>query len=90
MYKKIVKNSVSNYPVPTLNASVLIFLNEVDAEDSNNAVYWIPIHINLVDNKDKTPEEIDILLNELTEAEYSKPEMQDIFSAIELGASLNI
>lgn len=89
MFYKIKKNSISNYPTPTINAAVLCFISEEDFTDENKAVYWIPFTKNLEDLIGKTSAEIDDMLKAEGEELFNKPENQTIFSAIELGLTIN-
>lgn len=86
MFYKIKKNSVSNYPVPVINAVVLCFLNEEDTEDKT--VYWIPFQHSLECCLDKTKEEIDQMIREEGERLFNLEENQVIFQAIEKGVEI--
>lgn len=92
MVFKIKKNGISNYPNPTINCSVLCFLADADRTDESKVVYWIPFQISLVECMEKkmTPEQIAVYIEQQGKQKFEAPEMQPIFSAIELGASLNI
>jgi len=92
MVYEIKKNSISNYPNPTINCNVLCFLNDTDKADESKAVYWIPFQISLVECQAKkmTAEQIQTYIEQQGKEKFEAPEMQQIFSAIELGASLNL
>lgn len=92
MFYKTVKKSVSNYPNPEINCSVECFLKEEDMADETKAVYWIPFQINLVECMEKkmSSTQIDDYIQQTGKQRFEAPEMQQIFSAIEFGASLNI
>lgn len=92
MFYKTVKKSISNYPNPTINCSVLCFLADADKTDESKVVYWIPFQISLVECMEKkmNPEQIQTYIEQQGKQKFEAPEMQPIFSAIELGASLNL
>lgn len=86
MFYKIKKNSVSNYPNPTINNTVLCMLNETDTEE--NAVYWIPFQISLNECIDKTETEINDMIRAEGERLFSLPEYQVIYQSIEAGVNI--
>lgn len=92
MVYKIKNNGISNYPNPTINCSVECFLKQEDTADESKAVYWIPFQISLVECQTKgfSPEQIQTYIEQTGQQKFNAPEMQPIFSAIELGASLNL
>lgn len=92
MVYTIKKNSISTYPNPQINCNVLCFLTEADKTDETKAVYWIPFQISLVECQAKkmTAEQIQTYIEQQGKEKFNAPEMQAIYSAIELGASLNI
>lgn len=92
MVYTIKNNGISNYPNPTINCNVLCFLKQEDTADETKVVYWIPFQISLVECQAKkmTAEQIQDYIEQTGKEKFEAPEMQPIFSAIELGASLNL
>lgn len=92
MVYKIKNNGISNYPNPTINCSVECFLQDADKTDETKAVYWIPFQISLVEciEKKMSQEQIEAYIEQQGKERFNAPEMQAIYSAIELGASLTI
>jgi len=92
MVYKIQNNGISNYPNPTINCNVLCFIEEEDKTDESKAVYWIPFQISLVECQAKkmTADQIQQYIEQQGKERFEAPEMQAIYSAIELGASLNL
>lgn len=92
MVYTIKKKSISNYPNPTINCTDLCFLKQEDTTDEIKAVYWIPFQVDLVDcqRKGMTADQIESYIEQIGKEKFEAPEMQSIFAAIELGATLNI
>lgn len=88
MVSNIKKNSVSNYPTPAVNCSVLCFLKEEDKADEQKAVYWISFQIPLQECIGLSPEQIDDKIKAEGERLFNLPEYQTIFQAIELGVNI--
>lgn len=92
MVYTIKNNGISNYPNPQINCNVLCFLKDEDKTDESKAVYWIPFQVSLVEceTKKMTAEQIETYIEQTGKEKFEAPEMQPIYSAIELGASLNL
>jgi hypothetical protein len=88
MFYRIKKNAVSNYPVPKVGCSVLLFLKEEDGVDEQKAVYWMPFEVNLSECLAMTPQEIDEMIKVKGDELFNKPENQTLYASIELGATL--
>lgn len=88
MLYNIKKNSVSNFPTPCINCNVVCFLTEVEMQDEQNAVYWLPFQIPLNECIGMTPEGIDDKIMAKGNELFNRPEMQVIFDSIELGRNV--
>jgi hypothetical protein len=62
------------------------YLTEED-EAVNNACYWIPFKIHLVDFIDRE-DEVDAAIKTEGERLFNDPDMQNIFKAIEIGVKI--
>lgn len=88
MIYEIKKNSISNYPTPVINCTVLCYLTEEDKADENKAVYWIPYQVQLQGCLGMSKDEINQRIITTGEELFHSEQYQAMFQAIELGATL--